>query len=109
MTKVKPIHAKFAIAIVGAMAFLISNAGPATAGDPVVGKRQAATCTACHGQDGKALNPAWPNLAGQNQAYLLKQMKDMKAGKREVPMCQPFLMNFSDRYMEDMAAYFSQL
>jgi len=48
MTKVKPIHAKFAIAIVGAMAFLTSSVGSATAGDPVVGKRQAVICSACH-------------------------------------------------------------
>jgi cytochrome c553 len=35
-------------------------------------------CSACHGEDGKSLNPQWPNLAGQNSSYLLKQLNDYK-------------------------------
>jgi cytochrome c len=41
------------------------------------------TCVACHGKDGKTpLQPVYPKIAGQNQAYTLQQMKDIKSGAR---------------------------
>lgn len=41
------------------------------------------TCAACHGKDGKkTLMPDYPKIAGQNKAYLLKQMVDIKSGAR---------------------------
>ena len=41
------------------------------------------TCTACHGKDGKTtVMPSYPKLAGQNAAYTLQQMKDIKSGAR---------------------------
>jgi cytochrome c len=41
------------------------------------------TCTACHGKDGKkTLMPDYPKIAGQNKAYIEKQMKDIKSGAR---------------------------
>lgn len=41
------------------------------------------TCTACHGKDGKkTLMPDYPKIAGQNKAYVEKQMKDIKSGAR---------------------------
>ena len=41
------------------------------------------TCTACHGKDGKTpIMPTYPKIAGQNAAYALQQMKDIKSGAR---------------------------
>lgn len=41
------------------------------------------TCVACHGADGKApILPTYPKVAGQNEAYLVAQMKDIKSGAR---------------------------
>jgi cytochrome c len=41
------------------------------------------TCIACHGPDGgKPLLPEYPKLAGQNAAYALQQMQDIKSGAR---------------------------
>lgn len=41
------------------------------------------TCVACHGPNGKkALLPDYPKLAGQNKEYLVRQMMDIKEGKR---------------------------
>jgi cytochrome c len=41
------------------------------------------TCTACHGKDAKTpLMPNYPKIAGQNAAYALQQMKDIKSGAR---------------------------
>jgi len=41
------------------------------------------TCIACHGPDAKTpILPEYPKLAGQNPAYALQQMKDIKSGAR---------------------------
>jgi cytochrome c len=41
------------------------------------------TCIACHGPDAKTpLLPEYPRLAGQNAAYTLQQMNDIKSGAR---------------------------
>ena len=41
------------------------------------------TCFTCHGKDGKTpILPSYPLIAGQNAAYVLQQMKDIKSGAR---------------------------
>lgn len=41
------------------------------------------TCFTCHGQDGKTpIMPGYPKIAGQDKAYTLQQMKDIKSGAR---------------------------
>ncbi|WP_316365650.1 c-type cytochrome [Candidatus Thiodiazotropha sp. CDECU1] len=41
------------------------------------------TCIACHGEQGKEpIMDEYPRLAGQAEAYLLAQMKDIKSGSR---------------------------
>lgn len=44
-----------------------------------------AGCTACHGVNGKSIAPNYPNLAGQNAAYIVKQLKDFQSGARKDP------------------------
>jgi cytochrome c len=40
-------------------------------------------CMACHGKDAKTtIMPMYPKLAGQNEAYLVQQLKDIKSGAR---------------------------
>ncbi|MGH8354643.1 MAG: c-type cytochrome, partial [Pseudomonas sp.] len=50
------------------------------AGDAAAGQAKAAVCGACHGADGNSPAPNFPKLAGQGERYLLKQLKDIKAG-----------------------------
>ena len=41
------------------------------------------TCFSCHGKDAKTtILPMYPKLAGQNAAYAVQQMKDIKSGAR---------------------------
>ena len=56
------------------------------AGDAADGKAKAATCAGCHGAAGVSANPLWPNLAGQKDAYMVKQMKAFRDGVRNDPM-----------------------
>src|SRR6516164_1197878 len=59
---------------------------PATRAEtPVVGnpsKSGTAACAACHGENGIAVSPAFPNLAGQDSQYLADAMRAYKLGAR---------------------------
>ena len=47
-----------------------------------IGKKVAAVCANCHGEGGSSLKPEIPNLAGQNPAYLLEQIRQFSTGER---------------------------
>lgn len=47
-----------------------------------VGRKVAAVCANCHGEGGTSTKPSIPNLAGQNPAYLLEQMRQFADGRR---------------------------
>lgn len=89
---------------------LIVSAGlmsVAHAGDAEAGKAKSATCAACHGADGNSLAPTFPKIAGQGERYLIKQIKDIRDGNRQVPSMAPFVAGLSDADIADLAAYFS--
>ena len=78
-------------------------------GDAKKGKAKAAVCAACHGQNGISNNPLWPNLAGQKEAYLIKQIKAFKSGDRKEPTMVPMVANLTEDDIKNLAAYFSSL
>ncbi len=77
------------------------------AGTKEAGQAKAATCSACHGMDGNSVNPEWPNLAGQHETYILKQLNAFHGGKRQNPLMSPMAAILSEQDMADLAAYFS--
>ncbi|UVE17907.1 cytochrome c4 [Pseudomonas sp. LS44] len=77
------------------------------AGDAAAGQSKAAMCGACHGADGNSAAPNFPKLAGQGERYLLKQLKDIKDGNRQVLEMTGLLTNFSDQDLADLSAYFA--
>lgn len=46
------------------------------------GQKVAEVCANCHGHGGNSTQPDIPNLAGQNTAYLLEQLRQFAEGKR---------------------------
>jgi cytochrome c553 len=46
------------------------------------GQKVAAVCSNCHGEGGSSSKPDIPNLAGQNPAYLLEQVRQFAEGQR---------------------------
>lgn len=66
-------------------------------------------CGACHGGDGISINTMWPNLAGQKEGYLAKQLKDFRSGARKDPLMGPMAKPLSDKDIADFAKYFSGL
>lgn len=79
----------------------------AAAGSPDAGQQKAAACMACHGPDGNSLADMWPKLAGQLPDYVVKQLKDFKAGKRTDEQMSPQVTNLAETDMPDIAAYFA--
>lgn len=82
---------------------------PAVAGDAAAGKAKAMLCMACHGAAGISPSDLWPNLAGQKEGYLVKQIKAFRDGGRIDPMMAPMVAPLSDTDIENLAAYFSSL
>jgi len=81
--------------------------GTAIAGSAETGSGKAAVCTACHGVNGNSANPEWPNLAGQNAAYIREQLAAFKSKTRNNPIMQPIVDALSEQDMADVAAFFS--
>ncbi|MCF6287606.1 MAG: cytochrome c [Proteobacteria bacterium] len=79
------------------------------AADIAAGKAKSALCAACHGANGKTANPLWPNLAGQNDAYLAKQIKDFRDGVRKDASMAPMVANLTDDDIANLAAYYASL
>ena len=79
------------------------------AGDAAAGKAKSATCAGCHGARGISANPLWPNLAGQKDAYLAKQLKAFRDGGRSDPMMTPMSKPLSDADIDNLAAYYASL
>jgi cytochrome c553 len=83
------------------------QAGESATADPVAGQSKTVVCGACHGPDGNSLVPVFPNLAGQGERYLLKQLREIKDGKRVVPEMTGLLVPLSDQDLGDIAAYYA--
>ena len=82
---------------------------PAFAGDAAAGKAKAMTCMACHGAAGISPNDIWPNLAGQKEGYLVKQIKAFRDGTRNDPMMAPMVKSLSDDDIANLATFYSGL
>ncbi len=92
-----------------AAAMLLTTSGALAEGDIEAGHLRAVLCAACHAHDGISINDNWPNLAGQKQAYLVKQLKDFRAGRRPGDVMPEYTQRLSDKDIEDLAAYYSSL
>ncbi len=88
---------------------LMAFASAASAADAAAGKAKAAVCVACHGPEGISSNPLWPNLAGQKDQYLIKQMKAFRDGERKDPVMAPMAAGLSDEDIANLAAYYAGL
>ena len=88
---------------------LLAMSGSVIAGDVDAGKAKAVSCAGCHGANGISSNPLWPNLAGQKDGYLAKQMKAFRDGTRNDPMMSPMAKPLSDADIDNIAAYYSSL
>ena len=76
-------------------------------GDATAGQGKAAACGACHGMDGNSSDAQYPKLAGQSEQYIVHQLTNFKAGKRQNPIMMGMAAPLSEQDMHDIGAYFS--
>jgi cytochrome c553 len=88
---------------------LMVQIGAAVAADGAAGERRAAQCAPCHGVDGIGRQPMYPNLAGQKEAYIVKQLWAFKRGGRKDPSMAMQVRQLSAQDIEDLAAYYANL
>ena len=97
---------KLMLAVAAATVMITS---PVFAGDAEAGKGKSVMCAACHGAAGISAIPMYPNLAGQKEMYLSKQLKDFKSGKRSDPTMKGMVMALSDTDIDNLAAYYANM
>jgi len=93
-------------------AALIALCAPALAqagGDSELGKAKSATCTACHGPDGRGTAPNYPVLAGQHAEYLAHALTQYRSGERKNAIMAGFATNLSDDDIADLAAWYASM
>lgn len=81
-------------------------------GDPAKGKVAYKVCLGCHKADASGKSDAlYPQLAGQHPSVLIKQVMDVRAGRRESPKMHPFIEKeaISNEDLADIAAYLHAL
>jgi cytochrome c553 len=71
--------------------------------------KAAVLCTTCHGQDGVAIAPIYPSLAGQHEDYLVRAIEEYQRGGRKNPIMKGFAASLTDADMQAIARYFSSL
>jgi cytochrome c553 len=78
---------------------------------PAVAQEAPATassvCAACHGPDGNSLLPMFPKIAGLQEAYILKQLRDFQSGRRKSDIMAPVVAALKPQELAPLAGYFS--
>ena len=64
-------------------------------------------CFICHGADGESSSPVFPRLAGQNAAYVARQLADYRSGKRRSTSMQPMVEDLSPADFAALGAWYA--
>jgi cytochrome c553 len=84
----------------------------AAKGDPVRGEAAFQTCQGCHRKDASGrVSGAYPRLAGQHANVLMKQIADIRSGRRSNAKMEPFIDDhvLTAYDIADVAAYLQGL
>src|SRR5450830_1939463 len=94
-----------ALGIAAALVLGWTFAAPSAAQDA---KTIAATvCVACHGENGNSLVPMFPKIAGLQEEYIVKQLRDFQSGRRKSDVMAPVVAALKPEDFLPLASYFS--
>jgi cytochrome c553 len=85
----------------------VSATPAARAAAATEGQNTASFCANCHGDNGNSRYPEVPNLAGQNPAYLLTQMRKFETGERKNEFMQKLIKLLNDRERATISIYYA--
>ena len=71
------------------------------------GRKASFFCANCHGENGISKTPEVPNLAGQNPAYLLEQIRKFGSGERKDAFMQGLIKVLKDDERLQIALYYA--
>jgi len=97
------------VALIVAATLMAVSGATMAGGDAAAGKSKSAVCAGCHGAKGVSVGPLFPNLAGQKEGYIVKQLKAFKSGYRKDPIMTNMAKPLSDDDVANLAAHFSGL
>jgi len=84
-----------------------ASAADSVAGDAQAGAKLVTACQACHGTDGKGLAPNYPNIGGQNEKYLFRQLQMIQDGSREAVLMAGQLNGKTESDLRNIAAFYA--
>jgi cytochrome c553 len=58
-------------------------------------------CSACHGPEGHSVSPVFPNLAGQQPAYIILQLEAFRGHVRGDPNAQAYMWGMASQLGDD--------
>ena len=93
---------KFALLAVG-----LAVSATALADDLPAKPDKVVICAACHGENGVATQPMYPNLAGQQASYIEHALHAYKSGERKNPIMGAQVTSLSDEDIKELAEWFS--
>jgi cytochrome c553 len=108
----QPLAASASEAAVSAMALYYALLKPEKAktpaeGDAANGKKAAAACVGCHGENGVSSIPGTPSLAGQDAQYLAAATLAYRNGARKDDTMTAPAAAVDERAIKDIAAFFA--
>jgi cytochrome c553 len=99
-------HTRFFSMVFGAGFGLVVALPPAHAQGEIEAKAQ--LCAACHGDKGVPSDPkATPVIWGQQQSYLMKQLRDFRSGERSSAIMSPLAKGLAEGDLRKLAAFFA--
>jgi cytochrome c553 len=99
-------HTPFFSVVFGLGFSLVVAIPPVHAADEIEAKVQ--LCAACHGDKGTPADPkTMPVIWGQQQSYLMKQMRDFRSGERSSAIMSPIAKGLAEGDLRKIAAYFA--
>jgi len=68
-------------------------------------------CSSCHGMEGRSENPTFPNLAGQQKAYIVNQLKAFRGKTRADPHARTYMFGMAAKLdnptIEGLASFYA--
>jgi cytochrome c553 len=61
----------------------------------------AGVCSACHGPNGRSIFPVFPNLAGQQSAYIILQLDAFRTHERGDPNARAYMWGMASQLPDD--------
>ncbi|WP_079434050.1 cytochrome c [Zoogloea sp. LCSB751] len=97
------------VLLLGALCVAGGAAAAERIGDPLAGKAWSDenVCKECHNPDGNSTVAEYPRLGGQQAAYLYKQLRDFRDGRRRNVIMQALTQELGDAELANVSAHFA--